>query len=287
MTGRRLHRYVAEKERLLKRIRQALEADPRVVAAWLSGSFGRGEGDAWADYDLHVVVRDEDLLSFLADRSTLYASIGEVALIQDDIPGQPPVQDRFHLVHFSTLHGPVEVDWSYLPATEARKPGAHLPLFEKQPIPTSEAAPLSHDERSAEARRWSMFFWAMAPIAARLCGRGDLERAVVQVRLLQRALICLWRLLDEEHGPLPWDPDANRPLEASLDARLPRLGNPLQLSEVLETVEASCRLAESLLEPLRALSAAVDPLIIGQTLEMVITARESVEQARFPARRYR
>ena len=43
---------------LLLRIHRQLEADPRFVAAWLGGSYGRAEQDAVSDLDLFVVVKD-------------------------------------------------------------------------------------------------------------------------------------------------------------------------------------------------------------------------------------
>jgi hypothetical protein len=62
MFNSRGERYAAAREDLLQRVLRALSADERVIAAWLSGSEGRGEGDAWADYDLHVAI-DNDVYS--------------------------------------------------------------------------------------------------------------------------------------------------------------------------------------------------------------------------------
>ena len=52
--------YTRQRDDLLARIVGVLGADVRVRSAWLSGSFGRGEADAWSDFDLHVAVEDED-----------------------------------------------------------------------------------------------------------------------------------------------------------------------------------------------------------------------------------
>lgn len=41
-----------ERDRLLDRLVASLERDERVVAAWLSGSLGRGTADAWSDVDV-------------------------------------------------------------------------------------------------------------------------------------------------------------------------------------------------------------------------------------------
>ena len=48
--------HVARREALLRRITSVLGADERFVAAWLTGSLGRGEADACSDIDLYAVV---------------------------------------------------------------------------------------------------------------------------------------------------------------------------------------------------------------------------------------
>ena len=46
---RELAAYTRLRDDLLVRIVGVLHADLRVRSAWLSGSFGRGEADAWSD----------------------------------------------------------------------------------------------------------------------------------------------------------------------------------------------------------------------------------------------
>jgi predicted nucleotidyltransferase len=110
-----LSAYGAARDELLDRLLQLLKGDPRVVAAWLAGSLGRGEGDAWADCDVSIVVDDASLSALLGDRSRLYESLGEVLLLQDEIPGQPDVGDSFNLLHFGSPYGPIELDLSFIP----------------------------------------------------------------------------------------------------------------------------------------------------------------------------
>ena len=52
--------HAAARDALLERIVAALRADERFVAAWLRGSFGRGDDDELSDLDLDVVLRDAD-----------------------------------------------------------------------------------------------------------------------------------------------------------------------------------------------------------------------------------
>jgi hypothetical protein len=46
-------------EELIERTTEVLSADPRVLAAYLVGSFAIGTADAWSDVDLHVIISDE------------------------------------------------------------------------------------------------------------------------------------------------------------------------------------------------------------------------------------
>lgn len=41
-----------------------IQGDPRIRAAWLEGSFGRGDADAYSDIDLHVLLQAADLAAF-------------------------------------------------------------------------------------------------------------------------------------------------------------------------------------------------------------------------------
>src|SRR5258708_29465582 len=42
----------AQQRILIEKIERFLRAQPRIVAAWLSGSLGKGEGDAFSDVDI-------------------------------------------------------------------------------------------------------------------------------------------------------------------------------------------------------------------------------------------
>ena len=48
--------YIQARTVLLEQITSTLQKDERFVAAWLAGSFGRGEETWLSDLDLHVVV---------------------------------------------------------------------------------------------------------------------------------------------------------------------------------------------------------------------------------------
>lgn len=54
-------------DELLRQLTHALGQDPRVQALWLSGSLGKGEGDAWSDIDIVARVDAADVAACVAD----------------------------------------------------------------------------------------------------------------------------------------------------------------------------------------------------------------------------
>ena len=91
----KLCEYAAQRDDILRRITAALDADERISAAWLLGSFGRGEADEWSDLDLHVAVRDDALETLLDNRMAFYLVAGEPVLIQGDMPSDSQAEARF------------------------------------------------------------------------------------------------------------------------------------------------------------------------------------------------
>lgn len=78
---------------LLQRIVELLHAEPRVLAAWLYGSHGRGDADEYSDLDVWVVTEDVDGL--LADWPTLARGLGTESahvVLTEQIRGQPAIR---------------------------------------------------------------------------------------------------------------------------------------------------------------------------------------------------
>ncbi len=87
-------RYVQAREALLAHITETLERDERFVAAWLAGSYGRGEQTWSSDLDLHVVVANDysELLcaqpwlvgaKTTQERLALFKQFGEPVIVYD------------------------------------------------------------------------------------------------------------------------------------------------------------------------------------------------------------
>jgi len=67
-----------EHEALLQQALRVLQADQRIIAAWLFGSIGHHTSDVFSDLDLWVIVRDESIetmkacLYYLTNMHVLY-----------------------------------------------------------------------------------------------------------------------------------------------------------------------------------------------------------------------
>lgn len=270
---------------VLHRITELLRTDHRVEAAWLAGSFGRGEPDAWSDLDLHIAVADDHVEEFLAERPVLFGKVGEPVLVQDEMASNVQTGATYQLVWFA---GGVHVDWNIGPASVAVKPAEHWLLFERRPFDVIELPALDDAVRRREARRWLIFFWAMAPIAVKYTARRTSRAAVKQIDLLSQALICMWRLTNEPDGPDPWQPSlTNRGLEDELDQRLPQLGATITPHGLCQVIEELCHEARRLEPKLRTLDATVDPRVADEAERLLALCRTSLDGAPPPRRKYR
>ena len=69
-----LQAYADRRDAFLLRVVHDLKQDDRFVAAWLAGSFGRGEADLVSDLDLHVVITDDYAQTLLEKPAMVWAS---------------------------------------------------------------------------------------------------------------------------------------------------------------------------------------------------------------------
>lgn len=60
----------------------ACRADPRVVAAFLGGSYASGAADAYSDLDLSLITSEEAYEDFLAGRETFIRRLGEPVFLE-------------------------------------------------------------------------------------------------------------------------------------------------------------------------------------------------------------
>jgi hypothetical protein len=249
-----LEAYGRTRDELRSRLRASLIADPRVVAAWLTGSFGRDEADEWSDLDLHVAVEDDALAALSGRDSALFPLVGDPALVQAGFPSDCMPGGTFWLVVYE---GAVHVDWNIGPAGATARSSASVLLFEHRPIPLFPKPEAADPLRVREdAQRAIEFFWAMAPIALKYAGRGHTRLAITQSALLERAYVALWnavhepqRLYDKYHQ--------NRKMQSELDATFPRFGPNIDGAAAVAVIRSFCDLVEALHPALAAAGVAV------------------------------
>ena len=68
---------------VINRFVAACQADERVVAAFLGGSYAKGTADAYSDLDLYLITLDEAFQDFLAERQAFIRLLGEPLLLED------------------------------------------------------------------------------------------------------------------------------------------------------------------------------------------------------------
>ena len=148
-----------------------LEADHRVAACWLEGSFASETTDAWSDIDMHVAVRDDNFDTFLADRLHTLNRIRTVLAY-----GEASLPWSAHLV-YATMSGPVRFDL-YIERLDNLEavPRWEEPrlLFQREAIGSrlQVVTDISTFVRSwLEGLMQSFFFGAMWPV--RLWGREE------------------------------------------------------------------------------------------------------------------
>ena len=248
----RLAALAATRDDLLARLVAALRRDRRVVAAWLLGSFAAGTADDWSDLDLHVVVRDEDFADAVEHRMDLYRLVGEPALTQ---------HLRFQRTSFFVLllyPGGVEVDWSLWALKDARRPERARVLFDDVGVSVATQAPVAADKLAEHASRQVEFFWAMAAVGAKNCGRGHTHWAASSYDLMSNAFDVLWRLVHRPGEPdLTETAPRHRPRISELGAALPRLPERLAPDVVLRAIRRLCVETEAMHPALAKLGAVV------------------------------
>ena len=68
---------------VMNRFVAACQADERVVAAFLGGSYARGTPDAYSDFDFGLIITDEAYDDFLAGREAFIRRPGEAVFLED------------------------------------------------------------------------------------------------------------------------------------------------------------------------------------------------------------
>jgi len=211
------HIRLGERQALLDNATRLLHPDERIVAAWLIGSFGRGDPDEWSDIDLWIVVRDDAIEAVTAARLEFAANLGMPVLFED-APQNAPPGGAFLTVMFGGTGGAHLVDLYWHPLSLARRPSGTRLIFERVTIPMAEPHPaLSDDERMERAVQQTRYFWVMSAIVAKAIVRRKSWKLLQLLPLTWTALEQVrWLVGERTAQPTYRDlPDFNPPLTSS------------------------------------------------------------------------
>jgi hypothetical protein len=177
-------KYVQARTILLEQIASTLQKDERFVAAWLAGSFGRGEETWLSDLDLYVVVSDASSASLCATPWQIGAKTTEERLALFKQFGTPGIifERKNHanqidgiLTNVVYQESAQSVDWMLIPQAKAYREHASLLLFDKVGLPKPSAPePESLEQRIERASTHVGFFWIIACGSARALAAGRL-----------------------------------------------------------------------------------------------------------------
>lgn len=174
--------YQKQREALLEKIILTFSSDDRFVAAWLTGSYSRGDEDQLSDLDLTLVVSNEysnTLCQRLEqvsaqtspERYSLFSQFGTPALIHEN-NNNAPEGGTFTFTMYAELA--LMVDWVLVPQDNAKRPAGSKLLFDKigiSVLPVPEPENLEQSKKSV-TEIWA-FFWMMTAITIKYVSRND------------------------------------------------------------------------------------------------------------------
>lgn len=116
-----MHAIPRDRQTVIDRFVAACQADERVAAAFLGGSFAKGTADAYSDLDFGVITTDEAYEDFFADRVAFMQRLGETVFVEvfsdygfdivsfifsDGVEGEVVLgrQSRFTHIHMGPYH---------------------------------------------------------------------------------------------------------------------------------------------------------------------------------------
>jgi hypothetical protein len=205
-----LKEYATRRDALLARMIGDLQADRRIAAAWLEGSFGRNEADEVSDLDLHLAIEDaySETLCFhptrrnagaAPERLALISAFGCPAVIHEN-HNNAPAGGSFSYVLYSV--SAVMVDWILAPRSIAARPIESRLLFDKTGIPVRPyELPQAEEPAFDNLPERLAFFWMMAAVSCKFIFRREDETVDWFFKILQETLVEVKMLIQPSS---PW-----------------------------------------------------------------------------------
>jgi hypothetical protein len=168
----------------------ACQADERVLAAFLGGSYARGAADAFSDLDLYLITTDAAHADFVAGHQAFVKRLGEPVFLENfDIPD----------IVFYVLADGTEGELRFGRASQFSHlhHGPYQVLLDKQGLLAGTVFPEPQPERSRQVemlRRQVYWFWHDLSHFITAFGRGQYWWAAGQLEVLRRCCVNLARL---------------------------------------------------------------------------------------------
>ena len=175
---------------ILDRFTAACQADERIVAAFLGGSYAVDKADKYSDLDLYFVTTDEAYSTFLAERESFIRRLGE-PLFLEDFGGS-----HGYFVIFSN-EADCEIWFGRESTYQEIHGGAYKVLLDKQDILAGAVFPLhavDQAEQVALLRQQLDWFWHDLSHFIKAMGRRQLWFAYGQLEVLRQICVTLARL---------------------------------------------------------------------------------------------
>ncbi len=174
------------------RFTAACQADARIVAAFLGGSYAAGRADEHSDLDLYLVVEDAAYDAFFAERRTFMEQLGAPVFLEDfDGFG-------FDMLLFIFADGSEgELALGRASGFTQIHGGPFQPLIDKRGILAQHVFPLyqaPEAEQRATLRRAVYGFWHDLWKWSKVLARGQLWSAAGKLEELRRTCMRLARL---------------------------------------------------------------------------------------------
>jgi predicted nucleotidyltransferase len=184
----------------IERFVKACQADGRIVAAFLGGSYAKGYADAYSDVDLCVITTDESFEDFYKEREALLRSLGDLVFLEDfDSP------NTVFYIFADDTEG--ELNFYSEGRLNQIHSGSFRPLLDKKNILEGAVFPESEPAASDQIeklRRQVQGFWHELSHFITAMQRGQIWWAQGQLEALRAICVNLARLrhniLDSEVG---------------------------------------------------------------------------------------
>jgi predicted nucleotidyltransferase len=177
-------------QEIVDRFIAACQADKRIVAAFLGGSYAKNKADKFSDLDLYFITTDEAYADFLVERESFIGLLGEPLFLEDF--GAP----HGYLVIFSNAtEGEI---WFGRESTfNDIHAGPYRVLLDKKGILAGEVFPLHVADQAKQIELLGQqlaWFWHELSHFIKAMGRGQLWFAYGQLEVMRQICVKLARL---------------------------------------------------------------------------------------------